>query len=953
MHAQQAFRPIITTFKTQRCSYHRPLAASLILALIFSVALSQAPVQAVNYTWTNTSGGNWLIDGNWNNPGAPDDASDTATLGNLSGAYTVTLGSATTIGGLTLSGTDPTVTLNSSLTLTGTSTISGGNINGTGTMIWNNGSTINWTGGSTGGTLTYLVPHEHTVVVNNSSGAFSLASGQKLHIAATGAVGGFPGDIQTATTTFSNGFANSGTIQLGNPSPGDNYGVVRLIATNGTMTNNLGGNINFLPRSTTSSATPWNIREIRANVQNDGTITSYAMEGMLGGAGKTVVNSATGVIRTDHSLYAAGHLPGVIITGDSFSNNGVMQIGVNPVGGEGGYIRINSTTINFNNLSSVTGPGTLELGGATVNVNAGTSISGLTMLTLGRNTIATALNWNIADLTDAMTYRIPGGGNVTWNRSGDWTIQNNQTLWFDGPPSGGDNASHLNMAVNVTNNGLLRMGSQPGTGRYLQANLNLSGSTTFTNSATGVIDMLVRGPAESDTTWNARNINANVINNGTINTYVTSGRLGDSGKTVVNNGAINVNSTQYTNGAKAMLQTIGASFTNNAGGTINVSDGTMWFNTPTVNYDGGSITGVAGGTIRLGSAAVDTNFIFNGGAEITGPITWHVSPLSENTITRSTTWNIANGGGIFLDAPADPGFTGLISNQDISNSGLVRMGRPQPGDNFSNQYLRVDSPNGIFTNNSDGVILMYPRSASSTGDPHSIRRLEAELHNNGQVTTYTHRALIGRSIAGIDHVNNGTMTLHNGILTSTPQPQFDILGDSFLNGPNGVINGNGIFNVVTLNGTADVLQNAGTLSPGLSAGILTVQGNLNFLAGGNILIEIVGDNAVAGVDYDRLIVSGQVTNLSQADLIVDMSSLSLDLEGDVFTIVTSAATDFTGMSFNSVLFTGPGQWKGDVIYGNGFIQLANIQSYVPEPASGWLMLVGLLTLRKRARRCGK
>lgn len=933
---------------------------SFLWALGLSLSLLATSAHAVSYTWTNAAGGSWTTSGNWNIAGFPSSASDTATLGDISGAYVATLGSVTTIGGLNMSGTNPTVTLNSTLTVSGPVNVNGGQLNGTGTMVWTHGNTINWTAGTPGGSLTFLVPHENTVVVNNTPGTFALASGQKLWMEATGGLGGFPGDLTDRSTTFSNGFSNSGIIQLGSPSPGDNYGVVRMIVTNGTMTNNAGGNINFLPRSSTNSGPPWNTREVRSNIQNNGTITSYAADGILGGTGMTVVNSATGVMKTDHSLYAINNIPQLTIEGTSFSNDGAIQVGANAIGSQGGTLVVNSSTINLNSGSSITGPGSVFLQGNTVNINGGSSLNNLALVGLGRNNITTAVNWNIPDLATATTFRVAPGATVNFNRTGAWNLPSNQVLEFYAPSNPANVATQFNMTEDFNNSGVVRMGiPQPGD-NYVQANLNLSGSKVFTNNVGGVVEMWPRTPTSgNDPTWNIRNINANVVNNGTINNYAANAQLGTTGKTVVNNGTININSSFFTGGGRAMLAFAGNSGTNAAGGTIALTSGQLWINTPTFNYDGGSITATGSNNeIILGSGPINTTFNFNGGAEITNPVTWVMRPAAQATINRSSTFNILSGGGIRMEGGGDSSSqTGLTINQDISNSGVIQLGGSNPAaDTFLDQRLVFTNANSQLTNNANGTILMYPRSNSSTDDTTwSQRRIEGELINNGQFTIYTRLGNIGKAVAGIDHVNNGTITFDrsyyaSGPLNSNPAvytPTLFVTGSSLLNGPAGVINGNGTLNVTGLPGS--VFTNTGTLSPGLSAGILTIQGNVNNQLGSKLMIEITGSGDVVGVDYDQLIVNGAFNNLALTDLVVNVGSLNFDLTGDVFTILT-ASNNFTGLHFHSVTFTGPGNFQGELIYGNGFIQLANISTYVPEPSTGLLLLVGLVALRKRNRR---
>lgn len=152
-------------------------------------------------------------------------------------------------------------------------------------------------------------------------------------------------------------------------------------------------------------------------------------------------------------------------------------------------------------------------------------------------------------------------------------------------------------------------------------------------------------------------------------------------------------------------------------------------------------------------------------------------------------------------------------------------------------------------------------------------------------------------------------------------------------------------------GGAGITAQGSAVSPGDSAGILTVTGNLALALDGaaqsQLAIEIVGGGAVAGTDYDRLAVSGTLTGLSNTLLVVDLSDLApgANLTGDVFTIVTSSS-NFTGQSFAGVIFSAGA--TGDVSYNNGSITLSNV--VVPEPTGLALLAVGTLAVQRRRRR---
>jgi len=162
------------------------------------------------------------------------------------------------------------------------------------------------------------------------------------------------------------------------------------------------------------------------------------------------------------------------------------------------------------------------------------------------------------------------------------------------------------------------------------------------------------------------------------------------------------------------------------------------------------------------------------------------------------------------------------------------------------------------------------------------------------------------------------------------------------------------------------VMDGGTISPGnpeLNNGIGTMEihGDLTFVDGGQLVIQITGADGLPGIDQDQLIVQdsvsaagrGNVTGLSNAELVIDFSNgllAGLD-EEDVITILTSA-NDLTGMSFGSVTTLGANNILFDVVFGNGFIQLQNFT--VPEPTSSSLLGFGLLAMatarRRRAQR---
>ena len=159
---------------------------------------------------------------------------------------------------------------------------------------------------------------------------------------------------------------------------------------------------------------------------------------------------------------------------------------------------------------------------------------------------------------------------------------------------------------------------------------------------------------------------------------------------------------------------------------------------------------------------------------------------------------------------------------------------------------------------------------------------------------------------------------------------------------------------ISLAGGSTMTLQGSEIAPGDSAGVLSVTGNLALDLDGaersRLAIGIDGGGAIAGIDYDRLAVSGTITGLANADLFVDIAPTlgDADLAGDTLIIVTSSS-NFTGLSFNSVTFADGA--SGQVHYNNGSITIDNLVAPVPEPAAAATLLLaagmGLMRRRKR------
>jgi hypothetical protein len=137
----------------------RPKLLRLAIAFLsLLILIATITAKAVSYTWTNTAGGNWNAASNWSPNGVPAGADSAAIT--TTGNYAVSVDDAESVSNLTLgaSTADATVqTLNissgtftvdsaSTGTAQGILSISGGTVNGAGSITL--GGPLAWTGGN-------------------------------------------------------------------------------------------------------------------------------------------------------------------------------------------------------------------------------------------------------------------------------------------------------------------------------------------------------------------------------------------------------------------------------------------------------------------------------------------------------------------------------------------------------------------------------------------------------------------------------------------------------------------------------------------------------------------------------------------------------------------------------------------------------------------------------------
>jgi autotransporter-associated beta strand protein len=274
------------------------------------------------------------------------------------------------------------------------------------------------------------------------------------------------------------------------------------------------------------------------------------------------------------------------------------------------------------------------------------------------------------------------------------------------------------------------------------------------------------------------------------------------------------------------------------------------------------------------------------------------------------------GGSVTLGITAD-GALGAASNR-VLLGGVNPLDRQQTGVGGLRAFASLTLPA------SRAVVLNGSREDEFSGF----------IDTNGH--TVVLQGGISEASAGLSFLKTGAGTLVlNGINTFTGTTRVD----------EGTLGGSGEVQSLRIN-------NAATLAPGESAGLLRVRGNLSF-SGGLLRMELGGP--LRGTGYDALDVGGKAT-LGGATLMLDFISGfdALAQGGQQFTLLNAAGGifgSFANVADGQRLNTAGGQGSFLVRYGNGQgLVLSNYVAAVPEPASWGLMALGLLAVSGAAGR---
>ena len=383
-----------------------------------------------------------------------------------------------------------------------------------------------------------------------------------------------------------------------------------------------------------------------------------------------------------------------------------------------------------------------------------------------------------------------------------------------------------------------------------------------------------------------------------------------SGAGIVNNSGVTQNFIAPISGPSGTFTQSRILFTNSA----SAGSSTVF------TIHGGAGEAINGGliTFRDNSTAGSATFISNGSSH---PAASGGRLRFEGTSTAGNATLIANSG-------INGGQRGSISFSENSSGGTARVillggGTLDIGGAFGN--VTIGSLEG------DGRV-------SASGSRH------LSVGSNNLSTTFS--GVIEGSSRGLSKIGTGTLTLSGANL---------FRGGSGVHAGQLIVNGSIIAPLKVVGGilggsgtTAGVtVYDGAALSPGTSAGILHVHGNVGLNLGATYLVDLNG--TAVGTQYDQTDVTGSVS-LSNATLTLRLGFIPT--AGDQFTIINNDGADavtgtFLALPEGGVVVTGAQAFSISYVGGDGNDV---VLSAVPEAQTWLLLLIGAVVLGASFRR---
>ncbi len=868
----------------------------------------------------------------------------------LAGVYNWDSGSLAVTGGFTTAGT-------TTLDTTGNKMVDD-------TFTWTNTGTANWNNG-------HFYIYGAAAVFNNTGGFNILNTNNAYLITGAGTFtnGGIlskpgAGNIDISATVFT----NAGLVNV-------DQGVLRFINSATTTTSvdsfdiaagatvELGNNTHNVNTASpvkdgaagillvTSATVNFNT----ASTSLPATVTLKQTGGKLGGTGSVTFNGTYAWDGGSQAVTGGLTTAGTTIldtTGNKYLDNGFTWTNTGTANWNNGHFYVNGAAAVFNNNGGVFS--ILNSNSSYVITGAGTFINGGTLNKPGTGNIniqaAVFTNAGLIDVDQDVLRFI--NSTTTTTATGSLDIAAGATIELN-------NYTHdVNTASPVVPGSVGTLLITGATVNFNAASTTLPANVTV-NQAGGTLGGSGDVNMSGLYAWNGGSlaIAGGLTTAGTTALDTTQSKFISEGFTWNNTGTANWNNGHfYINGATAAFNNNGGvfnidnpnpayvilgpgSFNNNAGGTLN-KNGPADISVQPASFSNASqvlvhmgILTLPGATVTSGMYMTDTGSSvkfssathdLNAGTAFTGPGTINFASGTVNvnaniSISPGTTLSLAGGsvngtgdinvGGVFnwsggtlrgggavtVDAAAAMNISGgagkTLDTRMVYNAGSFTFSSTVP------VYIQ----NGAAINNQAGATASLQSDISAF-----IQNIGTEgSFNNAGVLTKA--AGTGTTTLDLNISNTGTIDVATGTLA--------LARGTFSNGAGGIIKGTG-----TLNTTGVGFTNAGSVSPGASAGILAATGNYSQTSGGSLDIEI-GGATTPGTDFDRFDISG-TASLAGA-LNVNLINSFNPILGQAFQVATFASRSGMFETTNlPALGTGL-TWE--VVYGTTDVTLAVAQ----------------------------
>jgi autotransporter-associated beta strand protein len=723
---------------------------------------------------------------------------------------------------------------------------------------------------------------------------------------------------------------------------------------NDTATLNLNSGIFRVSGSGTVTTTQADVSETVGTINGAGNSTIWA-EASPGATKATTINIGTALNRVDHGTF--------IFRGNDLGNDGVnagvaaktyitvpAAVNAQLVGGGGAAGSTSMSILPFAVAETYVGSSTTRFIPSFATIGA-TGVRGLTTAEY-----ATALGGSAQDNV-LLTTPVVNTGTTTMN---------SLLLGSSGPNLGTVDGSVSGGTLNITTGAIIAAGNTAA-GPTVSSNINFGATDGKIYTGAGGHAGATGSSVGSGT--NLLTISGNLIGSGGLtkfgpstgaanNSGIAGNTLALTGDNSGLTGTLTLNSGFVDFNAPLALPGTGQIVSN--GSFSHTSSSTNPNNTPVgLTFSGSNQTmdlfrdiAVNSGWMGLRAGdLVSTNSVLTVSGQISGPggVFLYGRVASNNEVWLTNTNNTYTGTTRLM-----AGRSHIASDGSLGNGGALALDGGTlvlEGDWTTNRLVSFTSNSTIDTNGHNavlsGMIANYTNGSAGSSGSGSAQFIKAGL-GTITITGTTNQHI------GIVNVNGGTMLVNGSIAPSSSA--FNVNNGGTLGGSGSVYRS---INVAS----------GGTLSPGISPGILTEYGNLSLATGSIFAVDLNGPTAGNGAsNYDRMAVNGTIVSLNGGTGAGSTLSISLGYfpdATDTFFILTNDGTDalvgtFNGLADGSSVLLGYSNWGTTPVtatisylgnsatgatFGGNDVVLYNI---IPAPgAAGLLALGGLMTIRRR------